>query len=263
MTKNKFIKAAKEFNGNDKLLLTSDFLEMAHDEYFYSSHYYSANQEVNELTRYSSWNICYKYFQDEFFKKDEIKDEDPDLRIAGLHLAFYLASWGMFRNPMLLNSGIKKYEQLANELFILKGCKEFKNQQFEKIKSFLKNWKENTVEKVAESSGTIATNQINPTDTLITKIMLGAYSNTPAFDRFFKTTVSRFYIENNGRLVGELEEKIQKIFSIKIEGDKEVGDVIKSLSKNSAKEFSLEDIKILDAIFFQIGWALNYKAEEE
>jgi hypothetical protein len=263
MTKNKFIKAAKEFNGNDKLL-TSDFLKMAYDEYFHSSNYYLANQEVNELTRYSSWNICYQYFRDEFFKKDEIKDEDPDLRIAGLHLAFYLASWGMFRNPMLLNSGIKKYELLAKELFILKGCKESKNQQFEKIKFFLKNWKENPVEKVAESSGTIANNQINPTDTLITKIMLGAYSNTPAFDRFFKTTVSRFYIENNGRLVGKLEEKIQKIFSIKVEGDiKAVGDFIKSLSKNSAKEFSLEDIKILDAIFFQIGWALDYEAEEE
>ncbi len=258
MTKNKnfqteFIKAAKEFNGNDKLL-TSDFLEMAYKEYFYSSNYL-ANQEVNELTRYSSWNICYKYFRDEFFKKDKIKDEDPDLRIAGLHLAFYLASWGMFRNPMLLNSGIKKYELLAKELFSFKGCSESKNQQFEKIKSFLEEWEKNP----AETSGAIANNQINPTDTLITKIMLGAYSNTPAFDRFFKTTVSRFYIENNGRLVGKLEEKIQKIFSIKIEGDITVGDFIKSLSKNSAKEFSLEDIKILDAIFFQIGWALDYK----
>jgi len=120
MTKNKFITAAKKFNGNDKLL-TSDFLRMAYEEYFYSSNYLT-NQEVNELTRYSSWNICYQYFRDEFFKKDEIKDTDPDLRIAGLHLAFYLASWGMFRNPMLLNSGIKKYELLAEKLFILKGC---------------------------------------------------------------------------------------------------------------------------------------------
>ncbi len=259
MTKNKFITAAKEFNENDKLL-TSDFLEMAHKEYFSSPNYYSANQEINESTRYSSWNICYKYFRDEFFKKDEIKDKDPDLRIAGLHLAFYLASWGMFRNPTLLNSGIKKYEMLAHKVYDLKNDKlEVKHRE---IKEFLKKWKKDVKEILGRN-----TKKDDPTDTLITKIMLGVYSNTPAFDRFFKTTVSRFYIENNGRLVGKLEEKIKNIFSIKIEGDKAVvGAVIRSLNKNSAKEFSLEDItiediKILDAIFFQIGWALDYKEE--
>ena len=221
-----------------KKKLTSKSLKKA-----YNSFSIYRSDGIDYSHRYSSWDLCYKHFT-KFFKKT--KPNKSDIKLAGLHLGFYLASWGMFRNPILLNSGIEQYELLAKKLHNLE--KEVFEKQYEEIEVFLRALKK----QVNKVLGKKIKNE-DPTDTLVTKIMLGVYSNTPAFDRFFKKTVSNSYLDK-GRLVGSPKEKIQKIFNIPIKGkEKTVGGFIKSLNKSSAKEFSRKDMKTLDTIFFQIG----------
>ena len=49
--------------------------------------------------RYKSWEFCYKYFH-KIFKKNKINEKERDY--ASLMLAFYLASWGMYRGSSFL-----------------------------------------------------------------------------------------------------------------------------------------------------------------
>lgn len=235
------------------LALTPDLLQLAYDVYFSYSEYISKDK-INELTRYSSWDICFKHFE-VFFKKP--KPHNPeDLKIAGLYLGYYLASWGMFRNPLLLNYGIGQYESIAIKLHEFQEY-EFE-EQYKQINDFLYSLKLGTF-IIDEDENIINNDKIpKPTDTLITKIMLGVYSNTPAFDRFFKKTVSKTIGKWERNLT--LEQKIKKIFAIK------VGEVNLGLEKFIEKKLkridgNLKKEKILDAIFFEIGRAL-FKAEK-
>ena len=57
--------------------------------------------------RYKSWEHCYF-----FFKKLRNKElSERDIELAQLHLAFYLASWGMYRgSSFLLQKDYTVYE---------------------------------------------------------------------------------------------------------------------------------------------------------
>lgn len=52
------------------------------------------------FSRYKSWEYCHKIFNDYHEKKEEITDEEYDS--LALNLAFYLASWGMYRGSSFL-----------------------------------------------------------------------------------------------------------------------------------------------------------------
>jgi hypothetical protein len=300
-------------------VLTSRRLRRA----YYSFFSYRSNG-IDYNHRYSSWDLCYKNFQ-KFFEKDKIKKSD--IRIAGLHLGFYLGSWGMFRNSELLNFGIKKYEQLAKELHdISNKSKELDEdgkfvRQYERIQLILKKWKcENInnsaeikfflkkIEKKDSSIGNLLellkTSNANhediiskscevrkclvklktelefckkikdeitnkdeitkfqkklkttPSITLITKIMLGVYANTPAVDQFFNKTAREYFIglydKNDAK---QVLKKIKGIFNdTKIDnGQTTIEKFIETLPKGDG----LLKEKILDGMFFQIGIALE------
>jgi len=170
--------------------------------------------------RYSSFDYCYNYFYS-FYKNNKIKEiaSDNNIQNSCLQLGFYLASWGMFRNSFLLERSIAYYKKLIesiayadpklwaidvnayNELNI-KVILDFKNKI---IKAF------DDVDK--------------PSETLISKIMLGVFGNTPAFDQYFKKsihvsglnkcalrTVKRFY-DNNSTLIDSYKIKTFDYYS--------------------------------------------------
>ncbi len=61
---------------------------------------YAYHDETIKVTnhRLKSWEHCYKFFKINHQNLDDQKIMD----LACLHLAFYLASWGMLRNSFLL-----------------------------------------------------------------------------------------------------------------------------------------------------------------
>jgi hypothetical protein len=139
------------------------------------------NKGRNPDARYASFDYCFNYFQS-FKEKDcpqKLADCD-NIQISCLQLGFYLASWGMFRgSSFLFWSSIRYLMRLI-----------------ENIANFDKNIWEIDVDRYSKENINLlldcrsmiisslgAAN--NPTDTLVTKIMLGVFGNAPAFDDNF------------------------------------------------------------------------------
>jgi len=131
--------------------------------------------------RYASFDYCFNYFQ-EFKNKEEISNK-KNIQNSCLHLAFYLASWGMLRgSSFLLQKSIKFYEKLVE--YISKKDIEFwkidvDSYSEENIEKLLDCY--NDIKKILSDDG-----KYKVSDTLITKIMLGVFGNVPAFDSYFK-----------------------------------------------------------------------------
>ena len=130
--------------------------------------YISNNNQ--KFQRYNSWNHCYNAFT-------TINDE----KLLSLHLGFYLASWGMYRGSSKLLERdylvhveavkiIKKYKHLR--------CSLEQEVAIHDLKSIL-----NLIDELSSYYKT--THNVTPTDTLISKIILGTLGCLPAFDRFF------------------------------------------------------------------------------
>lgn len=211
-----------------KKVFTAEILDNAYKKYFG----YRPDGKADCKSRYSSWDLCYEHFKKFFNKKNII---DSDIREAALHLGFYLGSFGMLRNQDLLNSGIEKYDVLVGKLRNLYKENLEPNQQYAKQYA-----------KIEES---LADLDIGTKDkrTLITKIMLGVYANTPALDRFFKYTAKQYCeINFDSKIIREnISENIDKILQ---------NPTIKTFIEDKIDDESgLTEYKILDAVFFQIG----------
>lgn len=183
-------------------------------------------QVENENDRLYSWEHCYTEFSKARLERN-LSDMDKD-RLA-LHLAFYLASWGMYRGSSFLLQRdyrvhreavdiILKYgslsevqigaldsariDEFVEALFKLYGELE---SHYKKIRSdVLEQWGKNTKRESVSA-------------TLITKIMMGALGCVPAYDRFVVGALGGY--------------KLTKRFS-----EKSIRDVIK-LVQNNRHEF--------------------------
>jgi hypothetical protein len=140
--------------------------------------------------RYASFDYCFNYFQG-FRDSGSIADlsGSKNLQVSCLQLAFYLASWGMYRGSARLRQKSAKY--LAKTIQLISKY----DPQIWNID--VDNYCDETVEtlldfkhRLRESLG----KEVDASDILVTKVMLGVFANTPAFDtRFCKGFgVSRF-----------------------------------------------------------------------
>ena len=158
------------------------------------------------MERYASFDYCFNYFQS-FREQGEISKLASPAQIheSCLHLGFYLASWGMLRgSSFLLGKSVKVYEALIGTIAstnpilweIDVNC--YTPESIRLILDFRKTIQENL------NYGNGAS------DILVTKIMLGVFSNVPAFDTNFKNgfgvstfgksaleKISSFYEANN------------------------------------------------------------------
>ena len=140
-------------------------------------------------SRYRSWIWCYEKFQENFFG-NELNDKTYDY--LALNLAFYLASWGMYRgSSLILQLDYKVYIGLLEKLRDDNEGLTLKNEEidlmenienisdiYEKILNYF-----NEKRKEYHEKGSFYLPE--PTSTLATKILMGIYGITPAFDRYF------------------------------------------------------------------------------
>lgn len=196
--------------------------------------------------RYASFDYCFNYFQG-FKNKKEIFNKN-NIQNSCLHLAFYLASWGMLRgSSFLLQKSIKFYEPLIRYI-------SSKEEDFWKID--VNNYdKDNNIEKIVKCSDDIKkilgdNKKYKVSDTLTTKIMLGVFGSVPAFDSYFK----------NGSKLGVFNK-----YSLKeINSFYNKYEVIISKEADKIKTFEYEDgvqskrsytkAKVIDMIFFMQGY---------
>jgi len=132
--------------------------------------------------RYASFDYCYNHFQ--LFREEgrikEIAAKD-NIQTSCLHVGFYLASWGMLRgSSFLLEKSLKHFGPLITNIA-----------QFDKRiwEIDVDRYSEENLELLLKCRDMICgsfRNDKTLTDTLTTKIMLGIFSNVPAYDDFFR-----------------------------------------------------------------------------
>ena len=151
----------------------------------------SATIFYNELRadsngRYRSWEHCYKCFH------DARNDSAPDLDYLSLQLAFYLASWGMYRgSSFLLQKDYKVHVPVVEELLKVHynglfglECIELRKNDVQKKLTELNWFMTVYYDKIRKSvKETEVKNKLSAT--LTTKILMGILGCVPAYDRYF------------------------------------------------------------------------------
>ena len=203
--------------------------------------------------RYRSWEYCYKCFHDARI------ESNPDYDYLSLQLAFYLASWGMYRgSSFLLQKDYKVHAKAVKEilrdeyncLFGIK-CSELKNPDIQKklnklearLSSYYDNVRRSVVEKAVKKE---------VSNTLITKILMGTLGCVPAYDRYFidgvkdqHVTTGNYNMTSLLRLVEFYEKNESKL----------------EKARKRLKLYGLEypQMKLLDMGFWQIGFEKDEK----
>ena len=155
--------------------------------------YEDARRDENGRSR--SWEHCYRVF------RDARTDPCPDYDYLSLHLAFYLASWGMYRGScFIFQKDYKVHTPIVEEilkpeydcLFGL-ACTELRNDdvqaQLKKLYEYIDDHFHPIREQVAGREVESPVSQV-----LITKILLGTLGCVPAYDRFFQDGVATYKV---------------------------------------------------------------------
>ena len=159
--------------------------------------------------RYASFDFCYNYFYS-FYKRnklDELADE-KNLQMSCLQLGFYLASWGMMRgSSFLLEKSVKNYKNLI--VAISKMNPKLWEIDVDKYDEdnirLLLNCKQQIIEVLGKEN--------KPSDTLVTKIMLGVFANIPAYDQYFRKSLKLHSLNKKSLLkIKEFYEENKKTF---------------------------------------------------
>lgn len=188
------------------------------------------------------------------FFRDARTDSSPDYDYLSLNLAFYLASWGMYRGScFILQKDYKVHTPIVEEilkpeydcLFGL-ACADLRNsdvwEQLKKLYDDISRYFDPIREEIA---GHEVTTPVSPV--LITKILMGTLGCVPAYDRFF---------EEGARYLG-LEKKTYQKKSLLELADiyEEHNDRLEEARRGMRTEdLVYPQMKLLDMGFWQIGF---------
>lgn len=146
--------------------------------------------------RYMSWRHCY----DNFVSLRTHRDEKT-VGYLCLHLAFYLASWGMYRgSSFLLQKDYKVHEPVVriiqeekyNSLCGISAEELMEDKNLDLLDDISARIRKAYAEERPSFEGTVN----HATDTLVSKILLGALGCVPAYDRYYIQAVKHYDISS-------------------------------------------------------------------
>ena len=223
------------------------------DELINGAKTFYADARRDENGRSRSWEHCYRAF------RDARTDPSPDYDYLSLHLAFYLASWGMYRgSSFLLQKDYKVLVPVVEE--ILKpeydclfgiACVRLREPE---VQARLKK----VCEEIAayfhpireEVAGREVTTPVSPV--LITKILMGTLGCVPAYDRFFQDGVATYKVTTQTYS----PESILKLVDYYEEHNDRLEEVRRGFV---ADGLTYPQMKLLDMGFWQIGFEEDSK----
>ena len=221
------------------------------DELISAAQTFYDDARANENGRSRSWEHCYRVF------RDARTDPSPDYDYLSLHLAFYLASWGMYRgSSFLLQKDYKVLVPIVEE--ILKpeydclfgvACTDLRESE---VQGSLKELGDYIAEHFGlirdEVAGREVPTPVSPV--LITKILMGTLGCVPAYDRFFVDGIKKYRVTTQEysrnsllKLVGFYEEHNDRLEEAR--RGMRVGDL------------TYPQMKLLDMGFWQIGFEMD------
>lgn len=217
------------------------------------------NYDGQAFKRGNSWKYCYEAFSDSV-KKDP---DNIDYDYLALQLAFYLASWGMYRGSsfllkldykihiapvkMMMEKQYRPLFACENPFADEKTALEYKNLLFDQKNGIYCRIEDYYIK--AHRALTEEQERSDESDTLLTKILLGVYGCIPAYDRFFKRGLSLF-----GR-----QQWLRKDGNALFKGSKSLGELLKTgamreeLAQYHKEHPEYTFMKIVDMYFFSLG----------
>ena len=156
------------------------------DELIDAAQTFYEDARADENGRSRSWEHCYRAF------RDARTDPSPDYDHLSLHLAFYLASWGMYRGScFILQKDYKVHTPIVERILKPEYDCLFGLACADLRKSEVQMMLETVYGNIAEHFGPIrdqvagraVPSPVSPI--LITKILMGTLGCVPAYDRFF------------------------------------------------------------------------------
>jgi len=191
--------------------------------------------------RYRSWEHCYQFFHSR--SREEVRTA---LDTAALQLAFYLASWGMYRGSgFLLQRDYTIHRHTVETLLDSR----FSNLWEREIGADSRDYEYAPLVLQAVSAIRDSYRPFGEaSDTLVTKVLLGTLACVPACDRFFKDGLRRSkvpYAYVNTALIKRMIE-----FSTEYLG--ELRHEQSQIRSTSGVHYPL--MKLVDMYFWQIGF---------
>jgi hypothetical protein len=226
------------------------------------------------ITRFRSWEHCYFTFAK--YRKQKEKGErltDKDFDYLSLHLAFYLASWGMYRGScFVLHKDYKIHRPVVEALFEkdYTGLWAIKSEDYLKnenridtvigLSNRLKNYYEPIRSEVYESlEKSNNAPEKGVSDTLITKVLLGTLGCVPAYDRFFKSGVIKAKIPSGtGTFNSNSILALSEYYAVNRD---DFGKLITFIYEKQRMKYP--QMKIVDMCFWQIGYEEEKKEKSK
>lgn len=219
--------------------------------------------EGKEFKRGNSWIYCHRAFSACAGKKLNDRNYDD----LALQLAFYLASWGMYRgSSFLLNMDYKihiqpvkmmmekQYRRLfacGNPFADEETAQAYKKLLFDPETGIYRRIEEFYIK--AHRAFANDQERSNESDTLLTKILLGVYGCIPAYDRYFRKGMCLFnrpqFLNQTG---GALFHEKRGLGRLLAEG------ALKEQLENYCRtheEYTF--MKVVDMYFFSLGVAVE------
>ena len=216
--------------------------------------------ETGDNGRYRSWEHCYLAFREareERKRNGRLNGDRYDY--LSLHLAFYLASWGMYRgSSFLLSQDYKvhggavreilkeKYDQLQDvtcselndQIGLLFGA-EGKIGLSGELKRMYKVVRVRVVGKNVKCG---------VSETLITKILMGTLGCVPAYDRYFVDGIKEYNIKP-----ACFSQKSIQSLAMFYAGNEKLFEETRTRLRIQEGDIEYPQMKLLDMGFWQIG----------
>ena len=215
--------------------------------------------------RGNSWTFCHNAFKE--YSKISYKElTDRDFDFLALNLAFYLASWGMYRgSSFLLNMDYKihipavkkmmadcykRLFEIENPFADYKTEDEYYNLLFghDGIYLWLNNYYYQVHRHFIKEPN--KDNASVESDTLLTKILLGVFGCVPAYDRFFKYGISLFggqqWLSTNGNAIFRSSSSLKYLLGLP-----QLKDEFDAYYKDKKQDYTY--MKLVDMYFFSLG----------
>ena len=207
-----------------------------------------------ENSRYLSWEHCYTAFCNARNKKS-LTEADKDQLC--LHLAFYLASWGMYRgSSFLLQQDYKIHRKVVDAILDSDkrlqgaGCEELADPELNRALWDLSRTITEYYSDVRKSVSDMLSEEEVKSDLstiLITKVLLGTLGCVPAYDQYFANGVAYEGVTTKTYNKASLDNLIE---FYKNNFD-QLEEYRKTLQKGNLE---YTQMKLLDMAFWQIGF---------
>lgn len=198
--------------------------------------------------RYLSWEYCH-----EAFRLNRRPQIDATIDYLCLHLAWYLASWGMLRNSFLMQKDYKIHADVVRLIY----QPEWDDLWDLSPEKFSQEYYADRIMKLSESitEAYVASGAGIPTDTLLTKILLGTVGCVPAYDRYFKKALA-----DTGAAPQVFSAKsIRTLGNLYLDHE----DEFEKLRNHCGSRIEYPAAKILDMCFFEYGFQRDASSQED